>query len=184
MLIFGPVPEFITLTSTFIMLFQVSFGNWDFTIFDKLGEEYNLTYMYLGKVYLIVYILFNAVVFVNLMVALLTNTHSSYALIVKGLYSNNINQIANTYKHDSYYGGLISATPPFNFFMIFLLPFYLKKPNEVLRTTNLMVMKIVYFPLFFFQFFIFGLVNLVMMPFAYFKTLIHKCLIYKRKKKI
>ena len=129
MLIFGPLPEFATLTSTFIMLFQVSFGNWDFEIYDKLGEEFNPTYMYMGKLYLMVYILFNAVVFVNLMVALLTNTHSYYSLIVKGLYSTNINRVANTFKHDSYYSGLISAAPPFNFFMILLLPFYLKKPD-------------------------------------------------------
>ena len=83
----------------------------------------------MGKLYLLAYILFNAVVFVNLMVALLTNTHSYYSTITKGLYSNIINRTANTFKHDSYYSGLISATPPFNFLMIFLLPFYLKKPD-------------------------------------------------------
>jgi hypothetical protein len=60
------------------MLFQASFGNWDFEMFDKLGEDFKPIDIYMGKAYLMCYILFNAVIFVNLMVALLTNTHSYY----------------------------------------------------------------------------------------------------------
>jgi hypothetical protein len=49
---------------------------------------------------------------------------------------------------------------------------------------NLLVMKILYFPLLFIQFFIFSLLNIALMPFAYLKALIHKCLLYKKRPKL
>ena len=45
-------------------------------------------------------------------------------------------------------------------------------------------MKIIYFPLLFIQFFIFSLLNTALIPFAYLKALIHKCLLYKNRPKI
>lgn len=89
-----------------------------------------------------------------------------------------------TYKNCKRYGGLTIAVPPLNLITFLLLPVYLCiKDDKKLERFNMKVCYVMYLPLAFVFGVGFAICNMVMIPFAYLKALVHKFLIFKRKMK-
>ena len=99
-----------------------------------------------------------------------------------GLYSQGIIEAIPVYKNDKKWGGFIVATPPLNLFTCLLSPCYCCSKPENLEKLNRRVSKAVYFPVAICILILFMVCNFVMMPIAFFKSAIHKCLLYKRTK--
>jgi hypothetical protein len=85
------------------------------------------------------------------------------------------------YKSDKKYGAIISLIPPFNIFVVPLLPFYIASTNpDTLKVFNRIILKIFYFPVILVTSVVFTVINVALTPFAYFYALVHKILILIR----
>ena len=75
-LLFGELKEYSSLTDTLILLIQTSFGTWDFHIYDTLqiGSK-------VGIVFHCVVIIMNMILFLNLVIAILTETYSRFSKV-------------------------------------------------------------------------------------------------------
>jgi len=68
-LMFGELPVYESFYDTMVMLFESAIGSWDFSIYDDLsiGKIY-------GEIYHIIYLMVNLILFLNLVIAILSNT--------------------------------------------------------------------------------------------------------------
>lgn len=128
-----------------------------------------------GIYYVLLYAFCNVLVLLNVVIALMSDTYNLMTPMRKGLYNYNIVKNAANYKPDKYYGGLIFISAPMAPFAFCLLPFYiLVKDKARLLRINQRFFKAVYgfFAILFGA--VFLAVNLVLMPFAFLKTCVHK----------
>jgi len=73
---------------------------------------------------------------------------------------------------------------PFNMVNIFLLPiFMLVKTHETLKRMNRAVLKVTFTPVALFSVTAFVVVNIILLPIAFSKALLHKMLIFARTRK-
>lgn len=68
-LIFGNLPQYNNFFDVLTLLFQNGLGQWDFTIYDDLT-----TPLY-AKTFQMLFIVINMIMFVNLMIAILSETY-------------------------------------------------------------------------------------------------------------
>ena len=83
--------------------------------------------------------------------------------------------------YDKHYGALAMFPFPFGWLSVMALPLLgFSKNKRWLRKTNSIFMHIVYFPVMLCVLLLFVTVNLLLIPVAYFKTLVHKIALLKR----
>lgn len=161
-------------------------GTWNFRIYDdfSLGP-------YIGKVFHIVVIIVNMILFLNLVVAVLSETYSRFSKVKLGFYYDGVVDAISSVKYDKNYGALITAVPPFNIIMFFMVPiFMLTKNPRRLKSLNNAATLATFIPISGILIIIFAVLNICLIPFAYIFTLIHKgklCMslrIYKSRKEI
>lgn len=70
---------------------------------------------------------FNLIILMNLLIALMSDTYKFYKKLDRGLIFKKIIEAIPKYKYDSTYGCLISLPPPLNVLNIFVMPFFLLK---------------------------------------------------------
>ena len=128
-----------------------------------------------GIYFCVTFVFLNALVFLNVVIAMMADTYAAMTVVRKGLYNYQIIKSAPAFKLDKYYGGLILLPQPLNIITFLLLPFYvLFKDKERLLKLNSIVYGLVYaiiavnLSAFFIAF------NLLMAPFAYLKVCLHK----------
>jgi len=86
------------------------------------------------------------------------------------------------YRNDKKYGAMICASPPFNLLILPFVPyFWISRDEGNLKSLNSMLCKIIYFPLILVLSIVFIVANVILIPFAYIKTLIHKISLFARK---
>lgn len=73
-LLFGELPEYSSLPDTLILLIQTSFGTWNFEIYKdlKIGSK-------VGIVFHVIVIIMNMILFLNLVIAILTETYARFS---------------------------------------------------------------------------------------------------------
>ena len=77
-------------------------ANYDFTEFEDLNLGPTV-----GKIFVVLSVLINAVVLLNFIIAILADTYSNLARSRLGLYYDGVISRINIYEDDEYYGGLI-----------------------------------------------------------------------------
>lgn len=180
LLIFGELSEYDSIPNTFIMLFSTSFGNWDFTIYDALSKNGSSGIVYFGIIFHIIFILMNGLIFLNLVIAIMSNVINKVSITKDGLFFSKIIQASSSWKNDKHYGFLISAFFPLNVFTICLLPLFMRLGDEKLEQLNKIVQKIMYTPFFIVLLLVFIVCNILLTPFAFCKTLAHKCKLFTK----
>ena len=161
------------------MFFESALGNWDFGIYDvdNIGSE---TKHWYGILFHLFVLLVNMLLLLNLVIAIMSDTYTFYVNVRLGLFSQGIIEAVPSYQNDKRYGALISAFPPFNLITMLMLPIMLCiKDRKKLESFNMAVCKLVYVPVALFMALYFAIVNFLLIPFAYIKTIVHKFKLYK-----
>jgi len=117
----------------------------------------------------------NLVLLLNLVIAILSDTYSKFSAQSRGLFYDGMVAAIPAYNYDKFYGGMIIAAPPFNIFVLPFLPIYLciKDKKRLLRI-NETVCSILFLPYSIIYLIMFTVFDLIMLPFAYFYSLVHK----------
>ena len=112
---------------------------------------------------------------------MMADTYAMLSGVRRGVYNYSVLSIFPSYKLDKCYGGLIAFCYPYSMFGFLTLPFYccIKDKKRLQRMTKTIYYSI-YTPFLIIISVIFLAFNLIMMPFAFLKTLIHKILIVSR----
>lgn len=167
----------------FIFWIQAALGDWDISVFDVYDEsELNQPVKHkMGIYFTLIYVFINILVLLNVVIAMMADTYALMTSVRKGLYNYNIIKSASSYQTDKYYGGLLLLTAPFSIIGFFLIPFYCcikdKKRLERFNTRFYLFCHVCfYIPLSC----IFVGLNLLMVPFAYLKTCIHKVNLFRQ----
>lgn len=161
-----------------LLLFNATFGDYDFSMFDVYESQ--PTKKFIGHFFLISFLLINVILLLNMVVAMMTDTYAEMSIVKKGIYNYQIMKILPQYKTNLTYGGIIAWTLPLNVLSILTMPFYvcmkdkkaLRKLTSAIMHVNFMVHLLICCVLFI------GL-NLVLLPFAYLKTILAKILLTK-----
>ena len=171
---FPDVDRIKTIDEGLIYWLESSLGNWDIGIFDSYLEDNGndqKTMRFMGIAFVMAFVLINLLILINVVIAMMADTYALMTSVRKGVYNYNIVKTAAAYKLDKYYGGLILLMPPFCIVTFLLLPFYLLiKDKNKLKAFNSGVYMFTYLllliPLCAFH----AVINLIMMPFAYLKS--------------
>ena len=107
-----------TNVNAFITLFSATFGNFDYSVFEKEGNTLPPRF---GYYFLTLFLIISNIVLLNFIIGILSSTYSRLIGSSKALYLNEIVKVRNIYEYDKYYSGLICLPAPFN---ILLLPIY------------------------------------------------------------
>jgi hypothetical protein len=131
------------------------------------------------------------IIFLNLTIAILSETYNRMTTTRLGLYYDGLIAFLPAYEHDEKYGILILIPPPFNVLTILFMPFclYFRNNSEKLKVFNVIAQTIVYSPLALCFSVFFMVSNLLFLPFAYLKALLYKinckkCCIKKKAKHV
>ena len=154
--------QFVDFSTSVVILFGGFLNDFNATNFKK-------GYTYFGSVLMMVYVCISAVLFVNLLIAVLSNVYEQMAKVVDASYRAIIIQYYRKFKWDQEYGYLLFLTSPFNIINI---------PCGIInaiccvnqKTFNKYITRILYM-IFYFPIIIgfFILYTLIMIPFAYIK---------------
>lgn len=161
--------DFSTPFNSLITIIDGSMGNYDFGIFDGIDES---GLRNTGKAYLMLSVIIFTILILNLIIAILSNTYNIFDPKSNGLYLSKILSTRDELQHDENYSAFITALSPLNIIMLPFVPiFALFKPNPRLNT---IVMKSQYLLLMLILFIAFNVISLILLPFAFLKSLIYK----------
>ena len=114
-----------------------------------------------------------AVLILNLVIAILSNTYNIFDPMSNGLFLSKILQTRDEMQYDSKYGAFLSQLTPLNIAYIPFLPFaVVDKWNTEL--VNSIALNLQYIPLMMIVFSNFLVVSAFLLPFAYIKSLVFK----------
>ena len=122
-------------------------------------------------------------IIVNLLIAILSDEYATLNEVKTGLYWSAIIREMPKYAYDKHYGTLSMFPFILSWISFLTIPFYIfVKDRESLESCNRFLWVIVYFPLSLMVLALFIAVNLVLLPLAYLKTVVHKAALFKRYK--
>jgi len=179
-LIFGDVPDYDNIFGTSLMFFQYTLGGFDLKIYDNCTESRRM----LGILYSCLVLIVNMLVLINLLIALMQDTYRMLSKMKRGLLFKQIIQAVPCYKYENQYSCLISIPMPLNVVTIFILPvMVLVKDPSARKRINRVILMITYTPIALLSIAVFFTVNVILLPMAFVKALLHKLLIVFRSKK-
>jgi hypothetical protein len=107
-LIFGVLPEYPDFITVFFMYYESSLGNWDLSIYctdgNNLGQD-----CLIGKSWMLLFLAFNMVLLLNLIIAILSSTYAYFEDKKKGLYYEVLVARFGTLEFDEKYGASACA---------------------------------------------------------------------------
>jgi hypothetical protein len=119
--------------AAFILQFEAALGNWTMKTYDgfSLGDQY-------GEIWQMSMIVINMIIFLNLTIAILSETYNRMTTTRLGLYYDGLIASLPAYEHNEHFGVLILLPPPFNVLTLLLLPLILvyRKNTDKLITIN------------------------------------------------
>ena len=161
-LLFYTVLSYQDFWTTFITLFSAALGNFDFTVLNSQPKG-QLT----GDLYLMSFLMLTAILFLNLLVAILTSVYSNLETKKFVLYISEILKLRSSLDWDKRTSGLTSTPPPWNLLSLLMSPFYFTKVNQV--KLNTFVLHVCYIPVLLITSLIFIAFNFFILPFAFLK---------------
>ena len=160
LLIFQDLDSFSTPTLTLTTLFSACLGNFDYTIFDPAQE----VSPYVGYIYLTIFLLFTMIMLLNFLIAILSNTYANLNDVQIGLYLRKVLYLRQRSNYDERFSSIIYALPPLNIISFLMLPLiaYFRSPK-----LNDLILIFQYIPVWATAIFIFLILSVSMIPFAY-----------------
>ena len=123
----------------------------------------------------------NMILMINLLIAIMSDQYAILNEVREGLFWGTVVQEMPKLKFDSHYGALNILPFYFGWLSFLVMPFLVCiKDRAVLKVINSVCFHIVYFPFSIFVLAAFMITNAVLLPFAYFKTIVHKALLLSR----
>ena len=136
--------------------------------FDQSGNPIESLYV-IGVIFQCFFLLVNTVLFLNFVIAILTSTFERYDDKQLGLYYEVIVGLIPSMEYDEKFGALVCAQPPMN---LLIFPFQwiqlLPLGENFLLWYNNMMCHLMYLPINLVLTAWFTIVNIILMPFAYF----------------
>ena len=177
-LLFYTVASYQDFWTTFITLFSAALGNFDFTVLTSQPKG-----QLIGDLYLISFLILTAILFLNLLVAILTKVYQNFESKKFVLYISEILKLRSLLGYDKKASGLISIPPPLNLLPLIMSPLYFTRLNQA--KLNTLVLHVCYIPVLLITTLIFIVFNLFILPFAFFKGIAVKVqFLFYRKSKI
>ena len=96
MILFAGYPRFVSINSTVYFLLCGAIGNWDASTFDLANltpvaaSHATETELSIGRAFLLIFQIFNVVLMLNLVIALLASTYSNLSQYSLGLYYDSL----------------------------------------------------------------------------------------------
>ena len=168
------------LYESIILLFNATFGSYSFNWFKVLEQKSEVA-MYFGHAYLVVFLSLNLLLLLNMLIAMMSDTYAIMGETRKGIYNYQVMRVLPVFGINKYFGGMIAMTPPLNIFCVFLAPLYMiwRKDKKRLLDLNTSVLAFNYYIHLFFFSIVYVVLNLIILPFAYLKTVASKILLAK-----
>ena len=175
---FYQIAEFDGLYLTSVYLFNATFGNYEFSIFDVYEPDFS-AFKYLGHLFMFCFLFMNLLIFLNMVVAKMSNSYALMMSFRQGIYNYEIMRALPIFRMNKYYGGIIAMTPPFNLLCMLVAPLFIKWRNNYarLKTLTKLIMVFNYSVHLLLTCVIFISCNLVLAPLAYFRTVVTKFLL-------
>ena len=170
-------PNFSNLFNAFRTYLSASLGEFDLHQYDEYpGFKGNF-----GLFMHILVLFVNMILIINLLIAFMSDTYARMASVRIGLYWSSVIKEMPKFAYDKHYGVLVMFPFLFSYIGFLVLPcFVLIKDKKKLAAVNELAFKIFYFPISLVVLSVFMAVNLILLPIAYGKTLIHKIVLYRR----
>ena len=129
----------------------------------------------------IVVLFFNLILMINLLIAIMADKYSILSEVRTGIFWAKVVQEMPKHAYDKHYGALNMLPFYFSWLSILVSPALLYfKDNKTLKAINRTCFIIVYLPFSLILLLMFCSVNLILLPFAYFKTIAHKAVLFSR----
>ena len=171
--------NFRNLFEAFRIYLMAALGNFDIMQYDDL-EGWKKYYAILLHVAVLFFFL---ILIINLLIAILSDEYAKLAEVKQGLYWGKVIEQMPKYRYDKKYGVLSMFPFAFSFMGFFLIPFLLTiEDDEVLQSINTCTFYIVYSMVLMVTMPVFMAVNLLLAPFAYLKTVVHKFKLHRHYK--
>ena len=169
--------EFHELFDALRIYLMASLGNFDLYQYEDLQGWKK----YYGILLHVLVLFFYMILMINLLIAIMSDEYNVLSSVKTGLYWRNVILDMPKFTYNKYYGSLTMLPFALSWISLLVLPFLYVIKN---RTTLFMINKVVfvanYFPIFLVTLIIFMAMNLVLLPFAYLKTIFHKITLLRR----
>ena len=156
-----------------LTVIDASLGNYNFALFDSVRDPLMQT---TGKIYMMVMVVAFNILLINLIIAILANTYNIFDERSKGLYLSKILNTRDELSYDECYGAFLTSIPPINAVQIPFVPIsaLIRYGSPSLKKLNDFLMKLQYclFMVIFFTIFI--IVSIILLPVAYFISIMDK----------
>ena len=151
--------------------FETSLGSFNLRQYDDLPGWKRFYAMGLH----VAVLMLNMLIMVNLLIAILSDEYASLVEVRRGLYWSSVIDEMSKYRYDKYYGTLSMLPFPYSWLSMLSLPCMLlfRDPKKLARL-NQLIFAIVFIPISLVVLSIFIAINLILLPFAYLWTLVHK----------
>jgi len=161
-------------------MFNATFGTYSFEIYDVYDDRIEIKYI--AHFFMFTYLFTNLILLINMVVAMMTDTYVMIGEIKQGIYNYQILRVLPMYQISKTYGGIIALTPPLNILCLLVAPIYMFwNDKKGLQRLTKFVMLLNFSVHLVFYCAIFVTCNLIMLPFAYLKTVMAKfMLVHKR----
>ena len=94
-LVFAELPEFDNFYDTIVLLLETSMGEWDLSIYENLSLGYTT-----GQIFHLSVLILNLILFLNLVIAILSETYARFSKVKLGLYYDGVVEQIPIYKYD------------------------------------------------------------------------------------
>ncbi|CAI2387331.1 unnamed protein product [Moneuplotes crassus] len=160
LLLFQELREFSNIGHSAKTLFAASLGDFNFDLFDDIKESSPE----LGYIFLSVFLLFTAIMLLNFLIAILSNTYAELNDVKNALYLRKVIHLRQRYDYDRLYSAVVFSTPPFNIFSLILAPLVIYKRS---RTLNRVILIIQYIWVGALSVVFFSILSVLMIPISY-----------------
>ena len=121
-LLFVSIPEYESLNEAMMTLFSAAMGDFDFGVLHDNDKG-----VIVGEIYMITFVIFNLILILNLLIAILASTYSRLETKQLVLYINEILKMRPAYQYNSNASSLVSSFAPLNAIPLVFSPFFFCK---------------------------------------------------------
>lgn len=162
--------EFGELFTSIITVLDASIGNYNFDVFKKIVLNQQL--VLIGDLYIITIVICFNILFLNLIIAILSNTFNMFDTKSKALFLSKILKSRDEMAFDENYGAILLTMTPLNIVTLPFVPYALvKKPSKEMNRM-LTILQYSFFIIIIYGMFLIG--SILMTPIAYLKSIIIK----------